>query len=223
MGSFPRGAGCLPALTGTPPGTRLCLMPAPLHAWWCAALAGSILLGAGKTAEEPVELADTQGGRVRLFDPSHAKGLCALIFVLPDCPVSNAYLPELNRLQREFAKRGVRFYLVYPDPDLAAASARKHALEYQVAFPGLLDPNHRLVRRAGATRAPEAAVFSAAGALLYRGRIDDRYVQYGKKRLQPSRRDLQEALGAALEGKPARWPVVPPVGCDIPHLKETVP
>jgi hypothetical protein len=94
--------------------------------------------------------------------------------------------------------------------------ARQHSKDYDLGFPGLLDPAQQLVRKSGATRTPEAAVFSPEGKLLYRGRIDDRYVDFGKKRDRPEHRDLENALHAILENKPAVWPDKPPVGCFIP-------
>ncbi len=79
---------------------------------------------------------------------------------------------------------------------MTTAEARKHSNEYDFGFPGLLDPAQQLVRKSGATRTPEAAVFSPDGKLLYRGRIDDRYVDFGKKRDRPGQRDLDPRLEA---------------------------
>jgi len=46
------------------------------------------------------------------------------------------------------------------------------------------------------------AVWSADGRELYRGRLDNRYSDYGKERPAPTRRDLDDALAAILNGKP---------------------
>ena len=57
----------------------------------------------------------------------------------------------------------------------------------------LRDPRHDLARAAGATIAPEAAVFvreNGAPRLVYRGRIDDRYQAPGRMRPAASTRDL---------------------------------
>jgi hypothetical protein len=168
-------------------------------------------------AAAPAVVAKDLAGRSHSFfsgTKASAKAL-VFIFVLPDCPVCNSYAPELKRLRGAFPQ--IEFYLVYADPDVAAADARKHSKDYDFGFPGLLDPAHRLVRKSGATRAPEAVVFSPRGKLLYRGRIDDRYVGYGKKRDQPQHRDLQNALRSVLQNKPASWPDKPPVGCYLPN------
>ena len=38
------------------------------------------------------------------------------LFARADCPITNRYAPELQRISKEFAGRGVDFWLVYPDP-----------------------------------------------------------------------------------------------------------
>src|ERR1700729_1688584 len=38
------------------------------------------------------------------------------IFVRTDCPITNRYAPELQRLSEAFAADAVQFWLVYPDP-----------------------------------------------------------------------------------------------------------
>lgn len=143
--------------------------------------------------------------------------LSAVVFVTVDCPISNAYSPELNRLVATYSPRGVEFFLVHVDPDLIAPVAKTHAKEFGYRCTILLDPRHRLVKALGATKTPEAAVIGASGALLYRGRIDDRYPDLGKLRA-PRVRDLRDALDAALAGKPVKVARTEPVGCLIPKL-----
>src|SRR5258708_18049789 len=65
----------------------------------------------------------------------------------------------------------------------------------------LRDPKHSLVKYAGATITPEAAVL-AGGRLVYRGRIDDRYVELGVERPTPTRHDLADALAAVIARAP---------------------
>src|SRR5437764_628860 len=79
------------------------------------------------------------------FEDAHAKAV-VLVFVRTDCPISNRYAPELQRLSREFASRGVTFWMVYPDPAETQKSAGKHAKEYGLPGSVLLDPGHALVK-----------------------------------------------------------------------------
>jgi hypothetical protein len=55
--------------------------------------------------------------------------------------------------------------------------------------------------------------------MVYRGRIDDRYVDFGKTRPAPTNRDLERVLEAILAGKSLSSETTPAVGCFIPDLK----
>ena len=143
--------------------------------------------------------------------------------VLPDCPIANGYAPEINRLCRDYTSRGVRFYLVQVDPDTSPQQASQHAREFGYACPVVLDAQHALVRRAGATVVPEAAVFAPDGERKYLGRIDDQYADLGKRRAQATSRDLRDALDAVLADRPVPRPVTQPVGCSIPPLSSKDP
>ena len=144
-----------------------------------------------------------------------------LFFVMHDCPIANGYAPEISRIAEEYGARGVRAFVVYAEDDLSGADAGKHAREYAYRCPALLDSQGTLLRAAGATVSPEAAVFSGKGALLYRGRIDDRAIAPGKHRAEPHERDLRAALDAILAGKPVRERFTRAIGCYLPQSGKT--
>jgi hypothetical protein len=64
---------------------------------------------------------------------------------------------------------------------------------------------------------PSAVVLSAAGEVLYRGRVDDRYTPEGVRREVPTTRDLENALRALTDGKPVPVPETKPFGCPLPE------
>jgi mono/diheme cytochrome c family protein len=105
---------------------------------------------------------------------------------------------------------------VHSDPRITADAARRHRASYRLPFPVLLDPEQRLARQIGATRTLEVAVVSAAGAVVYRGRVDDRTVDFGKSRPQAIRHDLRLALDEVLAGKAVSVPLTKAIGCAIP-------
>ena len=123
------------------------------------------------------------------------------LFVDSDCPVSNRYAPEVRRLHQRYAPRGVNFWLVYPDPDISVQTIRKHMQDYGYQMPALRDPEHTLVRRAGAQVTPEAGIFLADGTLVYHGRIDNRYLNITRRRAQATQHDVAAVLDALLEGE----------------------
>lgn len=158
------------------------------------------------------------GAQLDPFEDAHAKAV-VLVFVRTDCPISNRYAPELQRLSGEFSSRGVTFWIVYPDPGETLESAGKHAREYGLPGSVLLDPLHTFVKLAQARVTPEAAVFAPGKRLVYHGRIDDLYVSFGKARYAATTHDVAAALQAVLDGKPLPRATAPAVGCAIADLK----
>lgn len=137
-----------------------------------------------------------------------------LVFLMHDCPVTNGTAPELARLAKDFTPRGVEFFRVYVSED--AAEIQTHGRDYGLRFPGLLDRDLKLASAVGATRAPEAAVISADGVLLYRGRIDDRAAKPGITRPTASQHDLGLALDAVLAGRKPEPRFTTAIGCYLP-------
>ncbi|MGE0608640.1 MAG: redoxin family protein, partial [Pirellulales bacterium] len=145
--------------------------------------------------------------------PSHKLQAVAMVFVMPDCPIANSYAPEYNRIHQAFMEKGIGLVLVYADPELDQAAMDDHARDFQVECPVMLDLDQAWIRRAGATVTPEAAVFNAAGRLLYRGRIDDRYAAVGKRRQAATVHDLRDALTAIAAGQSIPTTRTDAVGC----------
>ncbi len=159
------------------------------------------------------------GGGQQARDPlAGAKGkrAVALFFIGHDCPISNAYAPEIQRLYAQYAPQKIAFYLVYADPDITLGVATRHAKAYGYGFPLLLDPAHQLTRKVGATVTPEAALLTPQGRLLYRGRIDDQYADYGRRREIATRHDLRLALEAVVQGRAVPHRFTRAIGCFIP-------
>ena len=52
-------------------------------------------------------------------------------------------------------------------------------------------------------------------ACFYRGRIDDTYFGYGKRRFAATHHDLRDALEAVLSGKPVHERTTEAIGCFI--------
>src|SRR4029450_8058662 len=122
-----------------------------------------------------LEITGVRGDRLRPLEPSGPANV--LVFTATDCPVSNGYASEIQRVCSAYAGRGVRCLLVYEDVDLRPAAALAHLADYRYgAIPAAIDADGRLAARVGATVTPEVAVVDRGGAVRYRGRIDNKYV-----------------------------------------------
>ena len=173
-----------------------------------------VLLGSVLTAAD-VRVRDLDDRPIDPFNAPAGTKAIAFIFVSVECPISNRYAPEVRRLYDKFTAQGITFSLVYPNPVEPVAAIRRHLKDYSYPMRALRDPRHELVKMAGATITPEAVVVDPHGRVLYRGRIDDRYVSLGLERPVATRRDLDEALTDITAGRAPRQTTTQAVGCFI--------
>ncbi len=144
--------------------------------------------------------------------------LVVLVFLRTDCPISNRYAPTIQELSARYSKRAA-FWLVYPDRKISAAGIRKYLQDYGYKLPALRDPQRVLVGRGHAQVTPEVAVFDVGARLVYHGRIDNWYEDFGRSRSAPTTHDLDDAIRATLSGKPPAAAVTDAVGCYISDLQ----
>lgn len=147
-----------------------------------------------------------------------ASKVVVLVFVRIDCPISNRYSPTIQRLSAEHPGQ-VAFWLVYPDRSESAEQIQKHQHEFGYTLPALRDVQRSLVVESHVQTTPEAAVFDAKGRLVYHGRIDNLFEDFGRARPAATTHELEDAIQAALDGKAVATDSVPAVGCYISDLK----
>src|SRR5271157_1143492 len=90
-----------------------------------------LLFALAAHAQEPpaFSFADTDG-RTHTAAEWSGKRAVVLFFVSTDCPLSNSYVPELNRIEQAYAPRGVAFYAVQGDATVAANVVRRHVKDF---------------------------------------------------------------------------------------------
>ena len=167
------------------------------------------------TPAPAAELTDIHGDPVATS--SGDQQVTATIFITTDCPIANAYAPEIRSIVEEYTARGVAFILAHVDPATTNELAIRHQAEYELPSPIVLDHGHRLAREAGITVTPEVCVRRGdSGDVLYRGRIDNLFPALGSRRQQATRHELRDALEAVLAGQDVEVPSAEAVGCRLP-------
>ena len=179
---------------------------------------GRVLFGAGVaillTASVSGQTRDIDGRPLAPFTPAGKANV--LLFVQTDCPISNSYAPEIQRICKAYGSKGVSCSLAYEDVRVDAAAVRKHMKDFAyTGIPATIDDSRALADRARATITPAALVIDARGAVRYRGRIDNFYASLGKPRQHVTEHDLTAALDAILAGKPVPKPETEALGCFI--------
>jgi hypothetical protein len=175
-----------------------------LASWMCALglLAASI------------QVRTIDGAALRPLEPSGAANV--LFFVTTDCPISNSYAPEIQRICDAYRPKGVSCALVYEDPGVAATDVRTHLEEHRYHdVPAVIDADASLAARVHATVTPEAVVVDRRGDVRYRGRIDNFYVAFGRARQVVTAHDLRDALDAIVSGRTVTSPATDAIGCFI--------
>lgn len=165
------------------------------------------------------QVRDMSNRTVDPFQRSKNTKATVLIFVSVECPVSNRYAPEIRRLYSAYVSNGIRFWLVYPNPSDSRAAIGTHLREFGYPPIALKDLSRTLINLAKPTVTPEAAVFDSKGELVYRGRIDDRFVELGRERPAPTRHDLEDALTAVLAGRRVSPATTQAFGCFIADMR----
>lgn len=145
-----------------------------------------------------------------------AEPIRVLVFTTTDCPISNRYAPEIQRLAAKFADQAT-FVLVYPVATDSPERIREHRKKFGFSLASIRDTAQKLVRQTGVTVTPEVAVM-AGERIVYRGRIDDRYVDLGRERPGPTQRDLENVLSALVAGTPIAVGETRAVGCLLSDL-----
>jgi peroxiredoxin len=143
-----------------------------------------------------------------------AKAL-AVVFIGNGCPTVRAYEDRLKDLHERFASQGVQLVAVNSNnPHLSPfdthAEMVKRATEEGLPFPYLKDEDGSLARAMGAMTTPHAFLFDADRRLRYRGRIDD-----ARMPESVTKRDLQEAIEALVDGRNPSVEETEPFGCTI--------
>jgi peroxiredoxin len=153
-----------------------------------------------------------------LKDYKDAKVL-VIAFICNHCPYAQAVWPRLVSLQEKFKDKGVQFVGINPNknPDYPVEDLphmKEYAERFNMNFPYLLDEIQDIARAYKAQCTPDIYVFGPDRKLAYHGRVDDNW-QHPEK---VTRHELEEALSALIEGRPAAEEQFPSMGCSIKWL-----
>ena len=144
--------------------------------------------------------------------------LVVLVFIRTDCPISNRYAPLIQEMSVKYGQAAT-FWLVFPDKNVTQEQIRKYEQEYAYKLPALRDPEHALVKKSRVNVTPEVGVFDRKGGLVYHGRIDNLYRDFGKARREATTHELADAIEAASKGVAPAATSANGIGCFIADLK----
>jgi peroxiredoxin/mono/diheme cytochrome c family protein len=187
-----------------------------------------LLLAALPAAIDDVELLVPAGDRLVLSDYAD-RPLVAIVFLGTECPLARLYAGPIEDLAREFPD--VPVIGVMSNRHDSLAEIAQYVKQHKITFPVVKDVDQQLAERLGATRTPEAFLLDRKRHIIYRGRIDERFL-VGAQRADVGRRHLAEAIREARASYAAGDPkprvtvaATEPRGCfidrDRPEAKHT--
>lgn len=170
------------------------------------------------------DLPGVDGRRYTLASFKDAKVL-VIVFTANHCPTAQAYEERIEKLNADFAGRGVQLVLVSPNDPLALRldeqgysdlgdtleDMKQRARDRGWTMPYLYDGETQAMARAyGPVATPHVFVFDAARRLRFAGRVDD-----NENPARATTADARNAIEAVLAGKPVALETTKVFGCSV--------
>jgi peroxiredoxin len=180
----------------------------------CSAAAQATLEWKENPALQRIRLKKSEGGSYKLGN-IHEHAATVVVFLSPECPLSETYTLTLRELHSRYKEDQIGFYGVVPGKDISPADIERFRKTYQLDFPLLLDMDYALCGVLQPKVTPEVFLLDPWGGVKYRGAIDDRVEALGKLKAVASAEYLNEALEKWLMTEPF-WPIeTTAIGCLI--------
>jgi hypothetical protein len=141
-----------------------------------------------------------------------------LVFLAPLCPICQDMTYDLRMLEQEFEHDPIEFIGLFPNPSTRAEQIAVFDTTYGLSM-SLRPDTAGWAERLGARWTPEVFVLDSLDAVVYQGRINDRYFAPGRRKNRTRRRDLKEALSDLMAHRPVSVPIADAVGCPIEGIK----
>jgi peroxiredoxin len=199
---------------------------------FCNTLAASLVLAeAPKTVSAPntatkselkfdesalkIELDDIAGKKFSIANEK--RPTIVMVFLGLECPVANTYVSEIRGLQEKYRNENdkIAWIGIHSEVGVTREAAKKHASEYKIELPIVLDANQKVAHGLSAKVLGQVIVLKDK-KVIYRGRIDDRFAANGKRRDKASTHELADVLDAVLAGKEPPISETAAYGCPIP-------
>lgn len=133
-----------------------------------------------------------------------------VVLLHSECPICIKYTLTLQQLAQ--ANPNVSWLGVFTHWE-GLEQAQGFAQQYALPFPVAIDERRQVMRQLGANVTPEVFLLDAQGQVLYRGAIDNWFVELGKPRRVITERYLADALAAVMAGKTPQLARTPAIGC----------
>ena len=137
-------------------------------------------------------------------------------FLLDECKICKEYGPELNTYFDQYSSKQIHFVGVFPNFSSKKENIKKFKDTYNIKFELKTDYFKQLSNKFEANVLPEVFVYDhAKEEIIYRGRIDDRYLSIAKRRRVIKNYDLKDVLDNISNGIKIKSSRTEAIGCLI--------
>ena len=162
-----------------------------------------------------LSLYNAVAGKIFHLPVTHASTSYSLfVFLSPECPLSQDYMPLLNELNKKYAGK-ISFFGIFPGEAYPANEIKQFSEKYGVEYPLLIDSTMALTKLLFARVTPEVILLSNNNELVYKGAINDLLMTLGKRRVKVTNHYLENAIIESIYGRPVSIKRTKAVGCKI--------
>ncbi|MGE3263261.1 MAG: redoxin family protein [Bacteriovoracia bacterium] len=169
---------------------------------------------------EDFSLLDHHGDMFELYRGAKLAESKAIVFISTGigCPIVEKSLPKVQSLAEKYQDKKIQFVLVNSNVQDERADIVKHAKEFGIKLPILLDQSQIVADALNFDRTAEAVIVETKNwQIVYRGAIDDR-MSYTDTKLAAKHEYLGNALDDFLANRNIRQAKTETMGCAISRL-----
>jgi hypothetical protein len=141
------------------------------------------------------------------------------VFLKEECPIARYHTKTLSQLQERYAKEGIAFRGYVSSSKATKQSVAAFKAKFKIPFAIEPDASLSKAHHLRAKVTPEVVVRDRDSKTLYRGRIDNTYADFGKRRRVTTSHDLRDVLEALAKGEAVEPKSTEAIGCFIPFTK----
>lgn len=176
----------------------------------------SSMLALGTVAPD-FALMDVRTNQMSTLEQHKGKTATIVAFICNHCPFVKHINPELPRLAKDFASKGISLIAINSNdvsqyPDDAPENMAIQAKDWGYGFPYLFDETQEVAVAYQARCTPDFFVFDSELQLVYRGQLDD---SRPSNDLPVNGASIRQALQAIINKEPVSSVQKPSIGCNI--------
>jgi hypothetical protein len=140
-------------------------------------------------------------------------------FLLEDCKISQAYIPEIRKFKAEFESDSMEFKAFFPSPSSEEKLVKEFVEEYQPELTCVVDDHQAMAKKFDIRVMPEVVVYKEnEDKVLYQGRIDNLFAGLGKRRAKATTHELKDCLLKIQKSQPIQAKKTEAIGCYLTRL-----